>query len=268
MERQRLPYGSLSLRKKAWVRESTAGKSFMLSVASAYFALPVNLLRYAWHGAGSPGVQGAASRRRPLYPRAPASKIAATRSLRLILQASGRAEAASVQNTALSPHPCGLPRPSGNVSAILRPSAPAVSATMVNKLTTSRTDRRPGKSQPPPGTKPAPHPLPLPGGATLARACEGREMSAKSPGRVRRSCHPAKIRHQSVARIRRHAPPSGFFSAGAVMPQTRLSKASRCCKCTNAIPEFHVCCVPKADVAYINVFWLSTCQSQIFSAIV
>ncbi len=186
----------------------------------------------------------------------------------LSLQASGRAEAASMQNTALSPHPCGLPRPFGNVSAILRPPAPAVSATMVNKLTTSRTDRRPGKSQPPPGTKAAPRLLSLPGGATLARAYEGREMSAKSPGRVRRSCHPAKIRHQSVARIRRHAPPSGFFSAGAVMPQTRLSKASRCCKCTNAIPEFHVCCVPKADVAYINVFWLSTCQSQIFSAIV
>ncbi len=167
----------------------------------------------------------------------------------LSLQASGRAEAASVQNTALSPHPCGLPRPSGNVSAILRPSTPAVSATMVNKLTTSRTDRRPGKSQPPPGTKPAPHPLPLPGGATLARAYEGREVSAKSPGRVRRSCHPAKIRHQSVARIRRHTPPSGIFSAGAVMPLTRLSEASRCCKCTNAIPEFHVCCVPGADVA-------------------
>ncbi len=33
-----------------------------------------------------------------------------------------------------------LPRPSGNVSAILRPSAPAVSATMVNKLTTGRTN--------------------------------------------------------------------------------------------------------------------------------
>ncbi|VAR02608.1 Uncharacterised protein [Klebsiella pneumoniae] len=172
----------------------------------------------------------------------------------LSLQASGRAEAASVQNTALSPHPCGLPRPSGNVSAILRPPAPAVSATMVNKLTTSRTDRRPGKSQPPPGTKAAPHPLPLPGGATLARACEGRELSAKSPGRVRRSCHPAKIRHQSVARIRRHTPPSGFFSAGAVMPLTRLSEASRCCKCTNAIPEFHVCCVPKVEVGdYLHI---------------
>ncbi|VAS68895.1 Uncharacterised protein [Klebsiella quasipneumoniae] len=109
----------------------------------------------------------------------------------LSLQASGRAEAASVQNTALSPHPCGLPRPSGNVSAILRPPTPAVSATMVNILTTGRTNpvgrvrrsrhpatpripcliscpaalrlhgptryepvrgpRRPGKAQPPPG---------------------------------------------------------------------------------------------------------------------
>ncbi|CDO13599.1 unnamed protein product [Klebsiella pneumoniae] len=46
----------------------------------------------------------------------------------LSLQASGRAEAASLQNTALSPHPCGLPRPSGNVSAILRPPTTAVSA--------------------------------------------------------------------------------------------------------------------------------------------
>ncbi len=57
----------------------------------------------------------------------------------LSLQASGRAEAASLQNTALSPHPCGLPRPSGNVSAILRPSAPAVSVAQVGK---SRTGRR------------------------------------------------------------------------------------------------------------------------------
>ncbi len=58
----------------------------------------------------------------------------------LSLQASGRAEAASLQNTALSPHPCGLPRPAGNVSAMLRPSAPAVSARKVNKLTTGRTN--------------------------------------------------------------------------------------------------------------------------------
>ncbi len=69
----------------------------------------------------------------------------------LSLQAAGRAEAASLQNTALSPHPCGLPRPSGNVSAILRPPAPAVSATTVNKLTAGRTNPWPGKAQPPPG---------------------------------------------------------------------------------------------------------------------
>ncbi len=88
----------------------------------------------------------------------------------LSLQASGRAEAASMQNTALSPHPCGLPRPSGNVSAILRPSAPAVSATMVNKLTTGR----------------------------------------KNVGRVRRSRHPAKSRIPCLiscpAALRLHGP--------------------------------------------------------------
>ena len=66
-------------------------------------------------------------------------------------KASGRAEAASVQNTALSPHPCGLPRPAGNVSAILRPPAPAVSARKVNKLTTGRTNVGRVRRQPPPG---------------------------------------------------------------------------------------------------------------------
>ena len=86
----------------------------------------------------------------------------------LSLQASGRAEAASVQNTALSPHPCGLPRPSGNVSAILRPPAPEVSARLVKKLTTGRTNSRPGKAQPPSGTQAALRPLSLPGGAALA----------------------------------------------------------------------------------------------------
>ncbi len=45
-----------------------------------------------------------------------------------------------MQNTALSPHPCGLPRPSGNVSAILRPSAPAVSVAQVGKSGTGRRD--------------------------------------------------------------------------------------------------------------------------------
>ena len=45
--------GSLSLRERGRVRESTAGKSFMLSVASAHIALPVSLLRYVSYGAGS-----------------------------------------------------------------------------------------------------------------------------------------------------------------------------------------------------------------------
>ncbi len=189
MERQRLPYGSLSLRKKAWVRESTAGKSFMLSVASAYFALPVNLLRYAWHGAGS--AAGAASRRAPVPPGSGQQNrryaVPSTYPCRLRVGPRQR--------------PCKT-RPSARIHAgcpafrerlsDFEAATPAVSATMVNKLTTSRTDRRPGKSQPPPGTKAAPHPLPLPGGATLARAYEGRELSAKSPGRVRRSCHQAE----------------------------------------------------------------------------
>ena len=53
----------------------------MLSVALAHIALPINRLRYVTHGAGC--AQGAASRRRPLYPRAPASKIATAWCLRL-----------------------------------------------------------------------------------------------------------------------------------------------------------------------------------------
>ena len=68
-------------------------------------------------------------------------------------QASGRAEAESLQITALSPHPCGLPRPSGNVSAILRLSAPAVSSSVVKKLKAGRTNGRPDKAQPPSGKK-------------------------------------------------------------------------------------------------------------------
>ncbi len=57
-------------------------RCFILFVASAHIALPVNLLRYVSHSAGS--AQGAASRRRPLYPRAPASNIATAWCLRLI----------------------------------------------------------------------------------------------------------------------------------------------------------------------------------------
>ncbi len=93
----------------------------------------------------------------------------------LSLQASGRAEAASVQNTALSPHPCGLPRPSGNVSAILRPPAPAVSVAQVGISTTGRTTPRGRvRQQPPPGKNTGAVPDILPGGAALAGPRVGR----------------------------------------------------------------------------------------------
>ena len=75
-------------------------------------------------------------------------------------KASGRAEAASVQVTALSPHPCGLPRPSGNVSAILRPPTLAVSASMVNKLKAGRTYRRSDKRSAIRQNNAAPHRIP------------------------------------------------------------------------------------------------------------
>ncbi len=144
MRRKRPPDGSLSLRERVSVRGSTAVWLFMLSVASAHIALPVNCLRYVTHGAGS--AQGAASRRRPCTPGLRPATSPLRGAFDLSLQASGRAEAASLQNTALSPHPCGLPRPFGNVSAMLRPPAPAVSATMVSKLTAGRTNCRPGKA--------------------------------------------------------------------------------------------------------------------------
>ena len=90
----------------------------------------------------------------------------------LSLQASGRAEAASLQNTALSPHPCGLPRPSGNVSAMLRPPAPAVSVApclaAIHILGLDPVGR--ARRQPPPGIKAAPCPRQSPGGAALAWA--------------------------------------------------------------------------------------------------
>ncbi len=97
------------------------------------------------------------------------------------LQASGRAEAASLQNTALSPHPCGLPRPAGNVSAMLRPPAPAVSATPAPAVIWGC---RPGKAQPPPGEIKDTVPDILPGGAALAgpTGCEP----------VNGSCRPGK----------------------------------------------------------------------------
>ncbi|CTQ05809.1 conserved hypothetical protein [Klebsiella variicola] len=116
----------------------------MSHVISTHIALPVNRLRYVTHGAGS--AQGAASRRRPCTPGLRPAKSPLRGTFDLSLQASGRAEAASLQNTALSPHPCGLPRPSGNVSAILRPSAPAVSVAQVGQSTAGRTPPRPGKT--------------------------------------------------------------------------------------------------------------------------
>ncbi len=126
----------------------------------------------------APGAHGAASRRRPCTPGLRPAKSPLRGPFDLSLQASGRAKAASLQNTALSPHPCGLPRPAGNVSAILRPSAPAVSARKVNKLTTGRTNVGRVRREPPPGTKSAPCPLSLPGGAALARAYRQSEPDA------------------------------------------------------------------------------------------
>ncbi len=134
-------------------------------VTSAYIALPVNLLRYVFHGAGS--AQGWPVAAAPCTPGLRPAKSPLRGPFDLSLQASGRAEAASVQNTALSPHPCGLPRPSGNVSAILRPSAPAVSATPAPAVIWGC---RPGKVQPPPGEIKDTVPDILPGGAALARA--------------------------------------------------------------------------------------------------
>ena len=64
----------------------------------------------------------------------------------------------------------GLPRPSGNVSAMVRPPTPAVSVSRVTTLKAGRADRRPGKAQPPPGEIKDTVPDILPGGAALARA--------------------------------------------------------------------------------------------------
>ncbi len=56
-------------------------RCFILFVASAHIALPVNLLRYVSHSAGSAQGRPVAA---PLYPRAPASNIATAWCLRLI----------------------------------------------------------------------------------------------------------------------------------------------------------------------------------------
>ncbi|VGQ10084.1 hypothetical protein SB5610_04400 [Klebsiella variicola] len=103
----------------------------------------------------------------------------------LSLQASGRAEAASLQNTALSPHPCGLPRPSGNVSAILRPQHRQFqSHKWVNQRQVARTPGR-ARREPPPGIKAAPCLRSSPGGAALAGSGSGisRSVSLKNTRR-------------------------------------------------------------------------------------
>ena len=71
-------------------------------VNSGQIALPVDLLRYVSYGAG------AASRRRPCTPLGPA-KSPLRGPFDLSLQAAGRAEAASLQNTASARIHAGCP---------------------------------------------------------------------------------------------------------------------------------------------------------------
>ena len=115
----------------------------MSHVISTHIALPVNRLRYVTHGAGS--AQGAASRRRPLYPRAPASKIATAWYLRLFPAGfgSGRGSVRAKhgpQPASMRAAPAFRERLSDFEAA-----TPAVSARMVNKSTAGRTNRRPDK---------------------------------------------------------------------------------------------------------------------------
>ncbi|SBZ20538.1 Uncharacterised protein [Klebsiella pneumoniae] len=162
---KRQPDSSLSLRERAWVRGSTAVLLFSYrwlqrSLRSRLIVCAMSLMAQGAHRGRpvaaapcTPGLRPATSPLRGTFD--------------LSLQASGRAEAASLQNTALSPHPCGLPRPSGNVSAMLRPPASAVSAAPAPAVIWGC---RPGKAQPPSGEIKDTVPDILPGGAALARA--------------------------------------------------------------------------------------------------
>ncbi|SWZ04037.1 Uncharacterised protein [Klebsiella pneumoniae] len=146
---KRQPDSSLSLRERARVRGSTAVLLFSYrwlqrSLRSRLIVCAMSLMAQGAHSGRpvaaapcTPGLRPATSPLRGAFD--------------LSLQASGRAEAASVQNTALSPHPCGLPRPSGNVSAMLRPPAPAVSAApgpaVIWAVGRVRRSRHPAKSR-------------------------------------------------------------------------------------------------------------------------
>ena len=105
---------------------ATASMLFPDRLRSQYFFCAMSLMALGAH-------RGRPVAAAPCTPGLRPAKSPLRGAFDLSLQASGRAEAASLQNTALSPHPCGLPRPSGNVSAILRPPAPAVSVAQMGK---------------------------------------------------------------------------------------------------------------------------------------
>ncbi len=129
-----------------------AWQGYNFYVNSGQIALPVNFLRYVSYGAGS--AQGAASRRRPLCPRAPASKIAAARSLRLIPAGfgSGRGSVRAKhgpQPASMRAAPAFRERLS-DFEAVNTGSFSGASGLINGWL---HGPSRPGKAQPPPGIK-------------------------------------------------------------------------------------------------------------------
>ena len=113
------------------------------------------------------GVQGAASRRRPLHPRAPASNIATAWCLRLIPAGfgSGRGSVRAKHG----PQPASMraaPACRERLSDV-EAATPAVSTAPGPAVI---WDRRPGQAQPPPGNMTGIEPDIMPGGAALTRA--------------------------------------------------------------------------------------------------